>query len=255
LSCDSDDKPEELLDIDNDDASLDLGQVKESFTQKQIDQAKKGLLSGRSMAQLGIDPEDLNVGDVHETKQPQDEGRKKMLPRTYSQAMNEEHRPEGEVRMARKGLISRKTMANLRKNIVDMDVDNEANFDDDDEGEVKVDKSRSTPDDMESSARKGPLTRNGSVVSFSDGIQSSWHDVDDDAESESGDQVMVEPLVDADKEKEASVDYDGEDKDALIFSSNELKEHHQRQDILSEGQYYLGISMLVSVIGAVLVLL
>ena len=117
------------------------------------------------------------------------------IVRSISDAMQAEHRPEGEIRMARRGLISQKSVRKLIKSVPN-----------------KV--------------------RRTTIDSFSDDtLHLRSNTVDDDSSDE---KIAAQSLV---------TEENGPDG-KTIFSDKEPFEE-QFKDILTEGQYYLGISMLV----------
>jgi len=203
----------------DDDGSIELGEVNDSFArqkqieqaafvmqnerQKQIEQAQMGLLSGKSMAALDIDHEDLQAAVQ------QSQSQKSLDKKTEVQ---EHHMTEGELRLAKLGCLSKKSMQNFRD--------------------------------------KGVLKKSNSVVTFSDadGNRDSTRsfvnrDDDIDTDTEKIEKVdKVTPITTAKKPRKSSDD-EVDNNDTLIFSKNELLK--KDSDILTEGQYFLGISMLV----------
>ena len=206
-------------DFDDDDVSIELGEVNDSFArqkqieqaafvmqnerQKQIEQAQMGLLSGKSMAALDIDHEDL------QTAVQQSQSQTALDKKTEGQ---EHHMTEGELRLAKLGCLSKKSMQNFRDT--------------------------------------GVLKKSNSVVTFSDadGNRDSRRSVgnrddDIDTDTEKIEKVdKVTPIAKAKKSKKSSDD-EVDINDTLVFSKNELLK--KDSDILTEGQYFLGISMLV----------
>lgn len=179
---------------DDDNASIELGDTSDSISlerQKQIEQAKLGLLSGKSMSALEIDQDDLHTAVLSE-----------------SQASSL-HMTEGEIRLAKQGLYSRKSEVNFR--------------------------------------RKGILRRSSSSVTFSDDVeignkgrrQSVESDISEDTEK-----IKTIPKPKQKAKQDTNEEEDEESRVVLVFSDNELTKKDS-QDILTEGQYFLGISMLV----------
>jgi len=119
---------------------------------------------------------------------------------------------EGELRLAKLGCLSKKSMQNFRDT--------------------------------------GVLKKSNSVVTFSDadGNRDSTRsfvnrDDDIDTDTEKIEKVdKVTPITTARKPKKTSDD-EVDKNDTLVFSKNELLK--KDSDILTEGQYFLGISMLV----------
>jgi len=104
---------------------------------------------------------------------------------------------------------------------------------------------------MQNFRDKGVLKKSNSVVTFSDADENidntrSFVNKDDDidTDTEKVDKVdkKVTPITTAKKAKKSSDD-DVDNNDTLVFSKNELLK--KDSDILTEGQYFLGISMLV----------
>ena len=146
----------------------------------------------------------------------------------------QQHRSEGEIRMAMMGVVSRKSMKTFG-------LDQEALL-----KAIESESQTSEEEQQHMTQSKNFMQKNfhQKKVSFSDaddgGITQSLINTDTEKVEKEVDFPLSNSDSGADGEKEE------EDKnDTLVFSTNELLKKDSDSDILTEGQYYLGISMLV----------
>ncbi len=184
---------------------------------------------------------------------------KKAIVQSISGAMQAEHRPEGEIRMASRGLISQKTMANLKCKFAE---ENNANVHVGETDPSRIDQYESTHNESTRPlssrefrmARLGCLSRrtmieldpglfkklsrvalsHGSFSCSDETLNMQSDTVNDDSEEK------IVALTSVIKKKTEEDEPNGK----ITFSKKVLFEQ-QSKDILTEGQHYLGISMLV----------